>query len=296
MTLCVRRFVLCALLTTIVGAHAQPALAQQLVVTSVQEDSPNNQLIVQGGSFSQPVRVFLNFLELPVASVTANEIRATMSPFAPGTYILVVYEPVGNKIASFAAAIGAIGPQGPQGPKGDQGQLGPQGVQGSPGPQGEPGPQGPPAVVTDFARLGFAHGNTPYRDIGAPAPIEVGHITLTSAGAPGDVSFVKVDAGLHVFLNIISSPMGIYLTRDGSADQSDPSGFAVDPYAGATVGQTWTFTVPAGTTQTFRLWLSFTPVSPNCIDFNSCPSYGLDWSLSTVASPFGADGGKNLQQ
>jgi hypothetical protein len=89
--------------------------AQALTVTSAQENTVTNQLIIQGGTFSAGLLVFLGptFTELSVVSVTPSQVLATLSGFPAGSYLLVLYQPSTKQLATFDVTLGAVGPAGP---------------------------------------------------------------------------------------------------------------------------------------------------------------------------------------
>ena len=144
LTILVRRCVLVVLLG-LVPAYAQ---AQSLFVSSAQPDVTNHQLVIQGGTYTAGLRIFLgpNFVELPVTSLTAGAIHTGLPDLPPGTHLLVLYHPATNQFTTFPMAIGAVGPAGPAGPSGaagPTGPTGPTGLTGAIGPQGPIGPTGP---------------------------------------------------------------------------------------------------------------------------------------------------------
>src|SRR5437588_4154505 len=120
------------LLTT--AARAQ---AQQLYVSSAKEDAVLSQLVVRGGTYAAGIRVFLNFVELPVVAVSANEVPATMGALAPASYLLILFQPSTNQFTTFDVTLGAVGPAGPAGPTGPTGPAGPTGSTGPTGPAGQ---------------------------------------------------------------------------------------------------------------------------------------------------------------
>ena len=123
------------------------AQAQPLVVTSVQVDTEHLALYIRGGTFLNGVRVFLGpgFGEVPVSHVAADLIWAALPDAAPGTHLLLLYQPSTNQIATYNVAFGGVGPAGPPGP------AGPSGATGAPGPPGQlsgaAGPTGPPGPI-----------------------------------------------------------------------------------------------------------------------------------------------------
>src|SRR6266496_174353 len=88
----------CAAMVLMAATRAQ---AQQLYVGSAREDSAVNQLVIRGGTYAAGIRVFLNFVELPVVAVGANDIQATLGSFPPASYLLLLYQPATNEFATF---------------------------------------------------------------------------------------------------------------------------------------------------------------------------------------------------
>lgn len=70
--------------------------------------------------------------------------------------------------------------------------------------------------------------------------------------------------------------------------------FQIAPYSGTPAALTWGVAVPSGV-QTFRLKMSHAIANPNCVDFNSCPTYMTRSGISAISAPFGASGGKTLE-
>ena len=91
-------------------AVAAPARAQSLFVTSTQEDTSTNQLIIQGGPFASGARVFLALVELPVVSISPAEIVASLGSSPAGSHWLIVFQPASSQIAQFWATIGFAPP------------------------------------------------------------------------------------------------------------------------------------------------------------------------------------------
>lgn len=83
---------------------ARPAAAQ-LFVSQAHHDPGTRQLVVRGGTYSAGVRVFLGLTELPVASVTAGEIKATLASPEPGSHLLIVFQPP-SAFTTFIVATG----------------------------------------------------------------------------------------------------------------------------------------------------------------------------------------------
>ncbi|HZR24145.1 MAG TPA: type VI secretion system tube protein Hcp [Vicinamibacterales bacterium] len=137
---------------------ANRASAQQLFVTSAHVDTASNEFVIDGGTFSAGMHVYLfaGPIELPVISINSGEIRTSPPPstIPPGLYMVLVFSPTTGQYGFVHYTIGDTGPAGPQGPqgvKGDtgpQGPIGPQGPVGPAGPQGPQGPQGPPGDAT----------------------------------------------------------------------------------------------------------------------------------------------------
>ncbi len=136
-------------------------------------------------------------------------------------------------------------------------------------------------VAYGTARLGFV-GIT-------PNPQEVTSATIVAGGAPGEWSFVKVDATLHA-ANNRSERVAFVVTRDGSTDTSIYQQISVDPYTGTSASVSWVVRLPAGTQETFRLKYEFTPYSPTCETSNSCTRHDLDGVITATAMPFGSTG------
>ena len=149
------------------AAHAQ---AQPLVVTSVQVDTEHFALYIRGGTFLNGIRVFLGpgFGEVPVSNVAADLIWAALPDAAPGTHLLLLYQPSTNQIATYNVAFGAVGPSGPPGPTGRTGLSGPAGATGSAGSPGPAGPPGPPGPTGPSGSAGVAGATGPQ---GVPGPI-----------------------------------------------------------------------------------------------------------------------------
>jgi hypothetical protein len=100
------------ILTTIVFVLCvvPSAAAQQLTVLSAQQ--ANGVLVVKGGPFAAGIRVFMPSGELPVISITSNEIHATMptSALPEGTHLLFIYQPSTNRYGTFVVAAGGSSP------------------------------------------------------------------------------------------------------------------------------------------------------------------------------------------
>jgi hypothetical protein len=96
-------------------AAAAPARAQALFVTTTQEDTAANQLVIKGGTFADGVRVFLALVELPVVSVEPNQIVASLGSSERGSHWLIVFQPATSQIAQFWTTIGNAPPAPTQG-------------------------------------------------------------------------------------------------------------------------------------------------------------------------------------
>jgi hypothetical protein len=66
----------------------------------------SSKLVIKGGTFSSGARVFVftdPLIELPVASVTASVLRATLTKALPtGTFLLIVYDPATFRYGAFS--------------------------------------------------------------------------------------------------------------------------------------------------------------------------------------------------
>ena len=122
-------------------ASARPSDAQPMYLLRT-EAGPPGELIIRGIGFAPGLRVLLDLVELPVVSVTANEVRVTLGAVTPGSHWLVMYQPATSQFSQFWTTIGAAGPPGPEGPNGPVGPPGPAGAIGPAGPPGPPGPSG----------------------------------------------------------------------------------------------------------------------------------------------------------
>ncbi len=119
---------------------AAPAAAQ-ITVFSAQADTTTNVLTVQASPLASGLREFLVLngavVEMPVSTVTGTQATATLPPaLAPGTYLLILFQPATGKAGTFDVTIGAVGPQGPAGADGNQGPPGPPGIPGANGQDG----------------------------------------------------------------------------------------------------------------------------------------------------------------
>lgn len=131
---------------------AAPARAQSLSVLSVTPEPVTNELVIAGGPFSVGIRLFTGKGELNVKEVTPSSVRVSPPGLAPGTYLLIAYQPSSGQFATFPFTLGAVGPQGQPGEKGEQGIQGIQGIQGTQGIQGIQGPPGPPGPAAAGAK------------------------------------------------------------------------------------------------------------------------------------------------
>jgi hypothetical protein len=181
---------------------------------------------------------------------------------------------------------GEPGPIGPQGPTGQPGDLGPQGPQ---GPKGAPGPDAP---TWNLGRIAYTDSLTNVRGE-VPGEKEVGTLTLTVPGEPGEPSFVKVDASIHVENQFADLEATFWLTRDGSEQPSMQQRFRVQPYGGTPASLTWAVAVPAGL-QIFHIKMTHTLSNPGCVQFNSCATFTTKAAMSAITAPFGAHGAKTL--
>ena len=148
-----RAFILCST-AALIGLMSSPARADEMYIRSAHPyvssgATGTGTIEIDGSGFRPGVRVWLDFHELKVISVTDSEVKATLPPrIEDGTYRLIldhrrarptsfiVYVGTGN------GTPGPAGPQGPAGPPGLAGPPGPQGARGATGPTGSAGPAG----------------------------------------------------------------------------------------------------------------------------------------------------------
>jgi hypothetical protein len=83
---------------------SRPAAAQMFVLNA-HHDPGASQLVIRGGTFSAGVRVFFGLTELPVTSVGASEIRASLTSPEPGSHLLIVFQPP-SAVATFVVSVG----------------------------------------------------------------------------------------------------------------------------------------------------------------------------------------------
>jgi hypothetical protein len=152
------------------------------------------------------------------------------------------------------------------------------------------GPQGIPAALNDFPRIAYANANVQF-DGDRPAPVEAASITITAPGNSGNLALIKIDVAVRG-LTDDGSPLNVYLTRDGSNEQSLVQSFTPAPFSGGPASITWVVQVPAGTSQIFRLWIGHQQRPANCREFNSCSRRNVYVAMSAIASPFAADGSR----
>lgn len=115
--------VLLSFLTLLVVASSARAQTQ-MVIKYTEEDTAQNQVVIHGEGFGAGVRVFLGLVELPVTSLSATQVRATLgASIAPGSHWLILYQPAGPLFAQFWSTFGQVGPAGPAGATGATGPL-----------------------------------------------------------------------------------------------------------------------------------------------------------------------------
>lgn len=131
-------------LTLALLAAAATARAQSISILGMLPDAANGEILIGGGPFAAGLRLFTGKGELNVKEITPSLVRISPPGLAPGSYLLIAYQPTTGQIATFSFTIGAVGPAGEPGKTGEKGDTGGQGIQGIQGIQGNPGIQGPP--------------------------------------------------------------------------------------------------------------------------------------------------------
>lgn len=194
-----------------VGLVSGSARAEEMYIRSAHPNVAAGQLVIDGSDFKPGLRVWLDFTELQVLSVTPAEVKTKLPKLPYGTYRLIL-DSKRDRPHSFIVSIGGsdgsgtpgpAGPQGPAGPAGPPGLAGPMGPQGPAGPKGATGANGPagpsgpagPAGATGAAGLmgsagpigpaGPAGGIGPMGPAGGVGPMgPQGAIGLTGPAGP----------------------------------------------------------------------------------------------------------------
>jgi hypothetical protein len=84
-----------------------------------------------------------------------------------------------------------------------------------------------------------------------PGEKEVGSLTITPGGQAGNITFVKIDASIHIESVHSGADMRLWLVRDGSSgDRSLEQRFALAAYGGSPSALTWVVELPSGVPET----------------------------------------------
>jgi hypothetical protein len=218
-------------------------------IRSAHPSVATGQLVVDGSGFKKDVRVWLDFTELQVLTVTDREVRTKLPALASGTYRLIM-DQHWDRSQFFTVSIasggsGSTGPAGPAGPPGPAGSQGPAGLPGPAGPQGPAGArgvdgaQGPAGGISVLAAnktvLGIAIGSTggstvvAHQENGVWLAVTVDATTVV----PLNYSYAFYTDGLCAGTpyTLVDAPVRL-LQR---LDRDDPTGYyAGDPVAGRT--------------------------------------------------------------
>ena len=124
-----------------IGVVSTTARADQMYIRSAHPSVATGQLVIDGSGFKQGVRVWLDFNELQVLTVTEREVRTKLPKVDAGTYRLIL-DRRGDRTRSFIVYIGSASGSGSSGPAGPPGPQGPPGLSGPSGPQGPAGARG----------------------------------------------------------------------------------------------------------------------------------------------------------
>jgi hypothetical protein len=120
---------------------------------------------------------------------------------------------------------------------------------------------------------------------------EIGTLSITPAGKPGETAFVKIDAAVLI-ISGGDQIIGARLVRSSDNHRSMNQIFREDRYAGAPFSLTWAVALPAGVPETFRVVMN-APVP--CAVPTLCATFQTWVAISAVSAPLGAHGGDSLQ-
>src|SRR5206468_711578 len=130
--------------------------------------------------------------ELPVVSVTASEAVATLpAAIAPGTYLLIAYQPTTAKFATFEVTIGAVGPEGPTGQAGRDGQI--------------------QSLVAGDASIAVANGTGPNPTVTVAANGINNAKVADGSLSPGKIAGTAATVGSNIFngMQVVNGALGI---------------------------------------------------------------------------------------
>ena len=294
------------------------AAAGPLELRNAKLDLGTGALLVEGTFAGLTPVVTLNGSPATVLGVADTLLTVALPSLSAGTYRVVVSDAVNTAIQdSFEWTVGAVGPKGDKGDTGLMGPVGPVGLPGVPGGPGVPGQPGPPGPVGPIGYPGPEGPMGPTGPTGSAAPtsemgrvayeefrnplngvssislprdvrVELGTLSISTGGTPGDVMFIKLD----VTVTVDSDQDVSFLLIHGTVPPGGPlpNGSYKElrvrshQYRETSAPLTWVLQVPAASVETFRLF-----------GYSGGADGSVKADISAIVAPYGATGGKTLK-